>query len=73
MRSVFVNVPGLLAPERGGQDDVGEPRGFAQEGVRDDQEEPILREDRPDPPSSGSETAGFVPLTQRNSIEPCSA
>ena len=65
---------GLLAPERRGQHDVGEPRGLGQERVRDDEEQAALaRGSSGSASSSGSDTAGLVPLTQRNSIEPCSA
>ena len=44
---------GLLAPERGGEDDVGELGGLGQEGVLDDEEEVRLAQDLADPRQVG--------------------
>jgi hypothetical protein len=73
VRSALVNVPVFSPQVAAGQHDVGELRGLGQEERPDDDEQPLLGEDRADPGSSGSDTAGLVPLIQRNRIEPCSA
>src|SRR5215211_9216216 len=58
-RAVGVRVgPGLLAPGRGRQDDVGEPGRLRQEDVLDHDEEVLLLEDGPDPVELGEGDGG---------------
>ena len=50
--------PGLLTPERRRQHDVGELAGLVEERVADDDEEALVREDRPDPAEVGQRDGG---------------
>ena len=73
VRSVFVNVP-VFSPQSAAGSTTSASRAVSvRKASETTRNRPSCERIERIRWSSGSETAGFVPLTQRNSIEPCSA
>jgi hypothetical protein len=73
VRSVFVNVPVFSPQSAAGRTTSASRAVSVRKASETTTKSPPARGSTGSGRRSGSDTAGFVPMTQRNSIEPCSA